>query len=167
MDLLHGFCAGLFKTILASSIAILLKVGGEGYGLLFSSIEDLMKSMKTFPRLSGYSRSVFKNGKQLTVSVLLTFRLGISDFVSTASRRKSLLEGTTTLSVGLGYHSKDFATLLVHFAFALMGGVHLPRVYDPAVKNLHPLPIIIQCIFACITCYSELRRRVYVILLVV
>ena len=167
MDLLHGFCAGLFKTVLASSIAILLKVGGEGYGTLFTSIEDIMKSMKTFPRLSGYSRSVFKNGVYIAGSVLLTVCLGISDFVSTASRRKSLLEGTTTLSVGLGYHSKDFATLLVHFAFALMGGVHLPRVYDPAVKNLHPLPIIIQCIFACITCYSELRRRVYVILLVV
>ena len=67
MDLLHGFCAGLFKTILASSIAILLKVGGEGYGLLFSSIEDIMKSMKTFPRLSGFAGTVFKNGNLLLV----------------------------------------------------------------------------------------------------
>lgn len=85
--------------------------------------------------------------------------LGISDFVGDSSKRRSLMEGNSTLNVGLGWHSKDFATLIVHLGFAL-STCRLP--YDP--KNLgglkmDPIKVILHAIFALVTCYVDLRRE--------
>ena len=71
MDLLHGWCAGLFKNVLAASLAILLKIGGDSYGPVFATIEKHMSTIKRFPTCAGFSTTVFKNGLYHIVSVIL------------------------------------------------------------------------------------------------
>ena len=71
MDFLHGFCAGLYKTVLAASLAILVKIGGNQFYDLFNIIETTMQTMKTFPAISGFSGTVFKHGKLHAVMTLV------------------------------------------------------------------------------------------------
>ena len=71
MDLLHGWCAGLFKNVLAASLAILLKIVGDRYGPVFATIEKHMSSIKRFPTCAGFSSTVFKNGKYQIVCTIV------------------------------------------------------------------------------------------------
>ena len=66
MDLLHGFCAGLFKTVLAASLSVLLKIGGGDYYSLFTGLEVKMRRMKRFPTISGFAGIFFDKGKILS-----------------------------------------------------------------------------------------------------
>ena len=159
MDLLHGWCAGVFKNVLATALAILLKTSGENYGVVFSEIEMRMRSMKRFPTCAGYAQSVFKNGSyKMFVWLFVTLRIGISDFVSTRQHRVALLGTSCSLTVGLGYHSKDFATILVHLGFALMTTVDHTRQGNNLVHGINARQLIVKTIFAALACYMELRR---------
>lgn len=71
MDLLHGWCAGVFKNVLAGALAIILKSEETLKGNQIARIEGRMASMKRFPTCAGFAPTVFKNGayKMILVSV--------------------------------------------------------------------------------------------------
>ena len=62
MDLLHGWCAGLVKYMLAISLCILLVASGENYGQVFAVIEERMGHMPRFPESPGFSKTKFFHG---------------------------------------------------------------------------------------------------------
>ena len=69
VDLLHGFCSGLFKNVLAISMSILVNI----YGIeCFAEIEERMARLPRFPTVAGFSEVRFPNGMLLLMFNCLT-----------------------------------------------------------------------------------------------
>ena len=98
--------------------------------------------------------------------VFLCIYSGLSPFMESEESLKSLRSGQSTLGCGLGYHSKDYATLLMQLGICLMTKIDGSDITSGTglTRNLKPVETIARAIFACMSCYMELRRYVYVIL---
>ena len=142
-DLLHGWCAGLVKTVLSMSLSVLLAVTGSRYSDAFAEICRRMANMPRFPNVAGFAVTKFNSG--------------VSNFVSTTSHRAALKTDRNTLICGLGLHSKAYVTMLFHFALAFLPG-GLPGLPTIA-SGQDPVHIVAYSIFVTISTYMEVRRK--------
>jgi len=62
LDFLHGWCAGLAKTVISCVITVLLHYAGEHYSEVFNCIAERMSNIPRFPVAPGFSKVQFKNG---------------------------------------------------------------------------------------------------------
>lgn len=150
--------------VLSLSISVMVKSYQENYLELFHQIQLRMANMPVFPLVPGFAATRFKNGIVQLSCLILS---GLSDFVSTQSKVKSFMGESSVLPVGLGYHSKDFSTLLTHFGIALMSTIDittstfgLAANKDPTY-SVHPLDFILRVICVVVDCYINIRRTMY------
>ena len=159
VDLLHGFCSGLFKNVLSITMSILMKI----YGIVvFETIEERMSRMPRFPSVAGYSNVRFPNGTMLII-VFVLHQTGLSRFIDSPENISSMQSGNSSLGCGIGMHSKDYATLLVQLGMCLQTHLNLP-IYsfltDSTLRSTHPQHLIRQSILAVVSVYMEIRRAV-------
>jgi len=75
LDFLHGWCAGIAKTVISCVITVLLCLSGDFYADTFQCIQDRMANMPRFPVAPGFSKVLFKRGMFVLIGNLLVFNM--------------------------------------------------------------------------------------------
>ena len=160
MDLLHGWCSGIIKSMLQYTLSALNNMEGIRGGVAyrpFTCLENRMNKMPRFPYIPGFCPTKFNHG--------------VSELLNSGDKKRNLASGGSSMSCGGGYHSKHLVTMYLHMIMCCSTDNSVAPNYQIQLQyksggskkllSVNPLQIILKTAYIVLSTYFELRRVSY------